>query len=86
VGPRVERSQAVALVGRGAELETLREALAELPAPRGIVLEGKAGIGKTALWLAGGAEAETRGLRVVTARPVEAARALARRARFHHFR
>ena len=72
MGPRVERPQAVALVGRDAELEALREALAELPAPRGIVLEGEAGIGKTALWLAGVAEAETRGLRMVTARPVEA--------------
>jgi tetratricopeptide (TPR) repeat protein len=73
---RVERRQAGVLVGREAELEAVREALAEITAPRGILLEGEAGIGKTALWLAGVAEAASGGLRVLTARPVEAETAL----------
>ncbi len=58
-------------MGRDAELQALREGLSALPGPVGIVLEGEAGIGKTALWLAGIAEAEERDLRVLTARPVE---------------
>jgi MoxR-like ATPase len=66
VGTRVERPQAGALVGREAELEPVLEALTAISAPRGIVLEGEAGIGKTALWLAGVSEATDRGM---TARP-----------------
>lgn len=41
-----------------------------------IVLEGEAGIGKTALWQAGVAAAEERGMRVLSARPAEAETAL----------
>jgi DNA-binding CsgD family transcriptional regulator len=60
-----------ALVGREAELQALRDALTSPLAARAIVLEGEPGIGKTALWLAGLAEAEERELRVLTARPLE---------------
>jgi DNA-binding CsgD family transcriptional regulator len=59
------------LVARDAELQALREALAT-PPPHAIVLEGDAGIGKTALWEAGIAVAVTRGMRVLVARPAEA--------------
>ena len=59
------------LVGREAELEAVHEALVE-PAGRGMVLEGEAGIGKTALWHEGISEAGRRGMRVLVARPVEA--------------
>jgi DNA-binding CsgD family transcriptional regulator/tetratricopeptide (TPR) repeat protein len=76
VGTQVERPEASALIGRVAELEALREALTEVPGPRAVVLEGEAGIGKTALWRAGVAEAGNRALRVLTARPVEAETAL----------
>jgi DNA-binding CsgD family transcriptional regulator len=68
---------AEALVGREAELQALREALTTTSGPVGILLEGEPGIGKTALWLAGVAEAEARGMRVLTARPVEAETGLA---------
>jgi DNA-binding CsgD family transcriptional regulator len=64
-------------VGREEELQALRDALTTAPGPIGILLEGEAGIGKTAVWLAGVAEAEARGLRVLTARPVEAETGLA---------
>ena len=60
------------LVGRDVELHALRKALSARPAPIGVLLEGEAGIGKTALWLAAIAEAEERDLQVLTARPVEA--------------
>jgi DNA-binding CsgD family transcriptional regulator len=59
------------LVGREAELRAVQRALA-LPAPAGLVLEGDAGIGKSALWHAGIAEGEARGMRVLVARPAEA--------------
>jgi DNA-binding CsgD family transcriptional regulator len=59
------------LVGRDAELQAIHDALAR-PGPVGIVLEGDAGIGKTALWRAGIAVAETEGLRTLVARPAEA--------------
>jgi DNA-binding CsgD family transcriptional regulator len=58
-------------VGREAELRALHRAITGTPAPSVILLEGEAGIGKTALWLAGIAEAEGRGMRVLTARPAE---------------
>ncbi|HMJ94545.1 MAG TPA: AAA family ATPase, partial [Thermoleophilaceae bacterium] len=63
---------AAVLVGRDAELHALRKGLSARPAPIGILLEGEAGIGKTALWLAGIAEAGERDFQVLTARPVEA--------------
>jgi hypothetical protein len=59
------------LVGREAELQAVHEALAR-PAPVGIVLEGEAGIGKTALWEAGIAAGAGGGMRVLIARPAEA--------------
>jgi DNA-binding CsgD family transcriptional regulator len=59
------------LVGRETELEAVRGALTAISAPVGLVLEGEAGIGKSALWRAGVAEAEQRELRVLTVRPAE---------------
>jgi len=59
------------LVGREVELHAVHEALAR-PAPVGIVLEGEAGIGKTALWRAGVERAATNDLRTLVARPAEA--------------
>jgi DNA-binding CsgD family transcriptional regulator len=59
------------LVGRDAELQAVRDAFAATPSG-GILLEGDAGIGKTALWSAGIAGAETQGMRVLVARPAEA--------------
>jgi tetratricopeptide (TPR) repeat protein len=57
-------------------LQAVREALAAMSASVGIVLEGEAGIGKTALWRAGVVEAETRGMRLLIARPAAAEAAL----------
>jgi DNA-binding CsgD family transcriptional regulator len=59
------------LVGRETELRALQDALAS-PAPVGIVLEGEAGIGKTALWRAGLERAESTVMRTLVARPAEA--------------
>jgi DNA-binding CsgD family transcriptional regulator len=59
------------LVGREAESQAVRAALGG-PAPVAVVLEGDAGIGKSALWEAGISEAAARGMRVLAARPVEA--------------
>jgi DNA-binding CsgD family transcriptional regulator len=59
------------LVGREAELQALRDALATSP-PLAIVLEGEAGIGKTALWRAGVEYAAANGYRTLVARPAEA--------------
>jgi DNA-binding CsgD family transcriptional regulator len=59
------------LVGREAELQALREALALRAEPPAVLLEGEAGVGKTALWMAGIAHARELGMRVVTARPAE---------------
>ena len=53
------------LVGRDTELKAVSGVLAAISGPVGIVLEGEAGIGKTALWRAGLAEAERRQLRVL---------------------
>jgi DNA-binding CsgD family transcriptional regulator len=65
------------LVGRGSELERVQAFLARARAgSAALVLEGEAGIGKTAVWLEGlelGAEA---GFRVLRARPSEAEAAL----------
>ncbi len=71
-----EASAAAGLLGRDVELQAVRGALLPALAPVGIVLEGEAGIGKTALWRAGVAEAESRGMRPLVARPVEAETAL----------
>ncbi len=59
------------IAGREAELRVLHDALSR-PGPCGTVLEGEAGIGKTALWQAGVVEGGARGMRVLVARPAEA--------------
>jgi DNA-binding CsgD family transcriptional regulator len=60
------------LIGRDEELAALRTFLTGCDEwPAALVLEGEAGIGKSALWLAGVAEAEAAGLRVLRARPAE---------------
>ncbi|MET0615821.1 MAG: AAA family ATPase, partial [Thermoleophilaceae bacterium] len=71
-----ESPPAAALVGREVEIDAVRELLTTTSATSGILLEGEAGIGKTALWLAGIAEAEEQGLRVLTTRPVASETAL----------
>jgi DNA-binding CsgD family transcriptional regulator len=71
-----EASAAAGLLGRDAELQAVRDSLLPDRGPLGIVLEGEAGIGKTALWRAGIADAESRGMRPLVARPVEAETAL----------
>jgi DNA-binding CsgD family transcriptional regulator len=60
------------LIGRDEELAALRTFLTgNDEGPAALVLEGEAGIGKSALWLASVAEAEVAGLRVLRARPAE---------------
>ena len=66
------------IIGREEELSSLSAFVAE--AQRGaaaLVLEGDAGIGKSTLWLAGVEHARAQGLRVLSARPVEAEAGLA---------
>jgi len=65
------------LIGREVELDALRE-LFETPdeLPRAAVLSGPAGIGKTALWLAGIEAAGERGVLVLSSRPAESETAL----------
>ena len=66
------------IVGRSEELASLHAFLCEArDGPDALVLEGAAGIGKSALWLAGVEQARSRGFRVVSARPSEAESALA---------
>jgi len=60
------------LVGREPELAVLREFLAGERSPRGFVLTGGPGIGKTTLWAAALDEARAQGLRVLSARPSDA--------------
>jgi DNA-binding CsgD family transcriptional regulator len=60
------------LVGREDELASL-DILDALPTgPVAVVIEGEAGIGKTALWKAASLRAAERGYRVLTCRPAEA--------------
>jgi DNA-binding CsgD family transcriptional regulator len=66
------------IIGREEEFSSLVAFIAE--AQRGaavLVLEGDAGIGKSTLWLAGVEHARAQGLRVLSARPVEAEAGLA---------
>lgn len=60
------------VLGREAELEAVRTFVAELVAPRALVLEGEPGIGKTTLWETGVAVAASAGHRVLRCRPVAA--------------
>ena len=58
------------LIGRQEELSQLGGFLESLAAgPRALLLEGEAGIGKTALWQAGLAHARARGQRTLACRP-----------------
>ena len=58
------------LIGRQEELSLLTGFLADLAAgPRALLVEGEAGIGKTALWQAGLAQARARGQRTLACRP-----------------
>ena len=67
-----------AIVGRDEELASLRAFIDEMrEGPAALVLEGEAGIGKSALWLAGVEHARTRGFRLLSSRPAEAERGLA---------
>jgi DNA-binding CsgD family transcriptional regulator len=65
------RSAADDLVGRDEELAAIRVALGAGSGPV-VVLEGDAGIGKTALWRASLAEARRRSMRVLLCRPTAA--------------
>jgi DNA-binding CsgD family transcriptional regulator len=63
---------AAGIVGREAERASLEEVLdAVSGGPAAILLEGEAGIGKTALWQEAVASARRRSYRVLTCRPVE---------------
>ena len=58
------------LIGRHDELSVLVRFLGSLAAgPRVLLVEGEAGIGKTALWQAGLAHARARGQRTLACRP-----------------
>jgi DNA-binding CsgD family transcriptional regulator len=59
----------VDVIGREAELERLSDFLRPAGSPRAFIIEGEAGIGKTALWRAGIGCAGERGFRVLVSRP-----------------
>jgi DNA-binding CsgD family transcriptional regulator len=61
------------LIGREDELEAIGRFLEEAVAPSALEIAGEPGIGKTTLWHAGVARAETLDRRVIRARPVRAA-------------
>lgn len=72
-------AQGHALIGRHAELRAIRRFLETRLGDRGLggrpgalLIQGPAGIGKTALWLSALEQAEASGFRVLVARPVEA--------------
>src|SRR3954451_496848 len=61
------------LIGREAELDSIGWFLDRLRTdPEALALEGEAGAGKTALWMAALGLAHERGFRVLEARPAEA--------------
>ena len=61
-----------AIVGREAELEAVERFLDGVPSgPLALVVEGEAGIGKTALWLEAVQAAENRAYRVLQIRPAQ---------------
>jgi DNA-binding CsgD family transcriptional regulator len=60
------------VIGRDEELDSLRRFLDDVPeAPVALVIEGEAGIGKTALWLKGADLARQRSFRILACRPAE---------------
>ncbi len=67
------------IIGRDQEVDRLRAFLdtSGLDAPRALVLEGEAGIGKSTIWLCGLERARAQGLRVLSSRPAEAEQAFA---------
>ena len=65
------------VVGRDEELEVVRAFAAEIVRPCGLLIEGKAGIGKTLLWRETIAAAVGGGARALVSRPAEAETALA---------
>jgi len=66
------------IVGREAELAAIHAFVDDVhEGTAALELEGEAGIGKSALWLAGVEHARSRGLRVLSSRPAEAERGLA---------
>lgn len=68
--PHNQPMTTVEIVGREAELEAVRGFVERITdGPRALVLTGEAGVGKTTLWRAGIAEANTRSFRVLTASP-----------------
>jgi DNA-binding CsgD family transcriptional regulator len=69
---------ASSIIERPAELRAVHALLQSAASrPRGLVIEGEAGVGKTTLWLAGVAEARDRGFRILSARCGQAEAALA---------
>ena len=60
-----------AIVGREDELATLAEFVSDATAPRALLLEGEAGIGKTTLWRAGLGLAREKDCRVLACAPGE---------------
>src|SRR5439155_23772320 len=61
-----------AVVVRETELGVVDRMLDRIPTgPAALVIEGEAGIGKTSVWLEAVSAAETRGYRVLRARPAE---------------
>lgn len=71
------RRRVAELVGRDAELDAAQRFLGLLAdGPAALTVVGQAGIGKTSVWSAAIGLATQRGLRVLTARPVEAELAL----------
>jgi DNA-binding CsgD family transcriptional regulator len=69
---RAQSARSTELVGRAPELAAFPQFLdAVTQGPAALVLEGDAGIGKTAIWAAGVAMAEERGYSVLSCRPTE---------------
>jgi predicted ATP-dependent serine protease len=60
------------IIGRGAELEEVQGFLGRVAVgPCALLIEGEPGIGKTTLWLQAVRAGESRGYRVLQARPSE---------------
>jgi DNA-binding CsgD family transcriptional regulator len=70
-------TRAADVVGREDELAAISDFLDADGPPCAVVVEGEPGIGKTTVWLAATEQAESRGLRVLRARPAESESRLA---------